>query len=80
MTQPVRIPADGVSLDRLLVAALLQRRTPRLQVAAPEGILATPGRLARQATGHQSGDAVVPASLPRAWTRLVSSISERTAP
>ncbi|MFD8716922.1 PrgI family protein [Streptomyces sp. NPDC059629] len=41
---------DGMPLDRLLVAALRQRMTPRHQVAAPEGIHPAPPWLTRQAT------------------------------
>lgn len=41
---------DGVSLDRLALAALRQRMTPRLQIAAPEGVTATPGWVTTHAT------------------------------
>lgn len=41
---------DGLSLDRLALAALRQRLTPRLQVAAPEGIQPAPAWLAEKAT------------------------------
>ncbi|HEY8983297.1 MAG TPA: PrgI family protein [Streptomyces sp.] len=49
---------DGVSLDRLLIAALRQRATPRLQAAAPEGVLPPPAWL----TQHHA-DEVTPAAL-----------------
>ncbi|WP_425838392.1 PrgI family protein [Streptomyces fractus] len=59
---------DGVSLDRLLLAAVRQRTTPRRQVAAPEGIHAPPPWLARYATapdGRKPTDsAAVPLRLP----------------
>ncbi|MGA6164156.1 PrgI family protein [Amycolatopsis magusensis] len=40
---------DGVSLDRLLLAAVRQRLQPRRRVAAPEGVRAAPSWLAGQA-------------------------------
>ncbi|UOX88419.1 PrgI family protein [Amycolatopsis sp. FBCC-B4732] len=39
---------DGVALDRLLLAALRQRRTPRHQVSAPEGVRPVPAWLASE--------------------------------
>ena len=52
---------DGISMDRLLVAAIRQRIRPRHQVAAPEGVrpapdwLTTTGRMARNGTAATSG-------------------------
>ncbi|MBL7496187.1 PrgI family protein [Frankia sp. CNm7] len=43
---------DGLSLDRLLLAAARQRDTPRRQVSAPEGITPPPAWLTDRAT-HQ---------------------------
>ena len=55
---------DGLSLDRLMLAALRQRMTPRYQVAAPEGIHPAPAWLTRQVTGpEQSSDSIAPAAL-----------------
>ncbi|MEU6573585.1 PrgI family protein [Streptomyces sp. NPDC046805] len=55
---------DGMPLDRLMLAALRQRMTPRQQVAAPEGIHAAPSWLTRQATEpeHPAGG-IAPAAL-----------------
>jgi hypothetical protein len=41
---------DGLSLDRLLVAAMRLRLTPRVQVAAPGGITAAPAWITAHAT------------------------------
>ncbi len=41
---------DGMSLDRLVLAAVRQRLTPRVQVSAPEGITPAPGWLLTHAT------------------------------
>ncbi len=41
---------DGVSLDRLVLAAVRQRMAPRVQVAAPEGVTAAPGWVTGRAT------------------------------
>ena len=68
---------DGVSLDRLLIAAFRQRATPRLQAAAPEGVFPPPAWL----TQH-SADEVTPAALrlpAGEWTRPGSLTSVRTA-
>jgi hypothetical protein len=50
---------DGVSLDRLLIAAIRQRLRPRHQVAAPEGVRPVPEwltvRTAAAATGRPGG-------------------------
>ncbi|MFF4503003.1 PrgI family protein [Streptomyces sp. NPDC001401] len=57
---------DGLPLDRLILAALRQRITPRYQVAAPEGIHPAPAWLARQVTAgeeQQAATAVSPAAL-----------------
>ncbi|WP_206789624.1 PrgI family protein [Amycolatopsis sp. MtRt-6] len=50
---------DGISLDRLLVAAIRQRFTPRHQVSAPEGIQPAPEWLA----DGRSRDDVAPTPL-----------------
>ncbi|MDQ0772880.1 hypothetical protein QF026_001346 [Streptomyces aurantiacus] len=55
---------DGMALDRLMLAALRQRMTPRHQVAAPEGIHPAPAWLARRATEpEQPTGGVAPAEL-----------------
>jgi hypothetical protein len=41
---------DGISMDRLLVAAIRQRVRPRHQVAAPEGVRPAPNWLTNQTT------------------------------
>ncbi|MFC8429294.1 PrgI family protein [Streptomyces sp. NPDC057253] len=46
---------DGVSLDRLVMAALRQRTVPRIQVAAPDGILPPPSWLTRQTDSIDQG-------------------------
>ncbi|MFJ4790046.1 PrgI family protein [Streptomyces sp. NPDC088794] len=55
---------DGLSLDRLMLAALRQRLTPRHQVAAPEGIPPAPAWLTHQVTESEqpTGD-IAPAAL-----------------
>ncbi|MGP3769735.1 PrgI family protein [Streptomyces sp. SDT5-1] len=59
---------DGLSLDRLLIAAVRQRMAPRHQVTAPEGIHPPPDWLARYATapedGSPTGTHAVPLDLP----------------
>jgi len=52
---------DGVSLDRLALAALRQRMAPRVQVAAPEGVNPAPGWVTARATGLE--DAMTGAEL-----------------
>ncbi|SEP54535.1 PrgI family protein, partial [Amycolatopsis saalfeldensis] len=59
---------DGMSLDRLLLAAICQRLQPRHQVAAPEGVRAAPGWLTSHITtndtdGTADGSEVSPAAL-----------------
>ncbi|WP_410660926.1 PrgI family protein [Amycolatopsis sp. lyj-112] len=59
---------DGVSLDRLLLAAIRQRLQPRHRVAAPEGIQAAPEWLTSRitttnATGAAGESDVSPAAL-----------------
>src|SRR3954469_12406305 len=39
---------DGISMDKLVLAALRQRFSPRHQVAAPEGIRSVPDWIASQ--------------------------------
>lgn len=59
---------DGLSLDRLLLAAVRQRTTPRHRINAPEGVLAPPAWLAARATGPsdsgQQDSAAAPLRLP----------------
>src|SRR4051812_21445925 len=50
---------DGVPLDRLLLAAIRQRFTPRHQVSAPEGVGPVPAWLA----GERAQDDVAPTPL-----------------
>lgn len=45
---------DGLSLDRLVVAAIRQRLAPRHRVAAPEGVRAAPGWLTQH--GDRGGN------------------------
>lgn len=45
---------DGVSLDRLLLAAIRQRLRPRHHVAAPEGVRPAPEWVASQATASHA--------------------------
>ena len=54
---------DGISLDRLLLAAIRQRRQPRHQVAAPEGIRPSPEWLARSIATDTRGSDISPAPL-----------------
>ncbi|MCK2239779.1 MULTISPECIES: PrgI family protein [unclassified Crossiella] len=54
---------DGISLDRLALAALRQALRPRHRVAAPEGIPAVPAWLAQHATHSTSTQGVSPAPL-----------------
>jgi hypothetical protein len=46
---------DGLSLDRLLVAAIRQRLSPRHRVAAPEGIRPAPDWVIRNTDAHRGG-------------------------
>ncbi|MGO1053258.1 PrgI family mobile element protein [Crossiella sp. CA198] len=54
---------DGISLDRLALAALRQALSPRHRVAAPEGIPAVPQWLAQHATTAGGSGAVSPVPL-----------------
>lgn len=55
---------DGLSLDRLLVAAARQRFTPRVQVAAPAGIAPAPAWITAHATASEgSAQRVTPSVL-----------------
>ncbi|MFD8493888.1 PrgI family protein [Amycolatopsis sp. NPDC059657] len=54
---------DGMSLDRLLVAAIRQRVAPRRRVAAPEGVRAAPDWLTEY-SARDEGVAPVPLELP----------------
>jgi PrgI family protein len=49
---------DGLSLDRLLVAAIRQRMGPRHRVAAPEGVRPAPDWLTAQTTTTTRGRAM----------------------
>ncbi|MGH3620928.1 MAG: PrgI family protein, partial [Sciscionella sp.] len=48
---------DGISLDRLLLAAIRQRIRPRHQVAAPEGVRPAPDWLTTQTAATSAGRA-----------------------
>ncbi|MGK3206860.1 PrgI family protein [Amycolatopsis sp. MEPSY49] len=55
---------DGISLDRLVLAALRQRMSPQHQVAAPEGVRPTPEWIGQTAsTTSSSASTVSPAAL-----------------
>jgi hypothetical protein len=56
---------DGLSMDRLLLAAVRQRLSPRYQVAAPEGIWPAPTWLAQHVVseGRQTTSAISPQPL-----------------
>lgn len=54
---------DGIGVDRLLAAALRQRRTPRRQVLAPEGVAGPPQFLDAALNGQRS-ESPVPLELP----------------
>lgn len=54
---------DGISLDRLVLAAIRQRMAPRHRVSAPEGVLPAPAWLTAHAT-TTSGVHVAAESLP----------------
>lgn len=65
----VLVQRDGLSLDRLLVAAVRQRLSSRHRVAAPEGIRAAPEWLTSRAhsseyPGHAAGVSPSPLRLP----------------
>ncbi|MFI9389229.1 PrgI family protein [Kutzneria sp. NPDC052558] len=55
---------DGLSLDRLVLAALRQRLTPRHRVAAPEGVRAAPEWLTALDTNSATAVSPVPLRLP----------------
>ncbi|WP_328869606.1 PrgI family protein [Streptomyces sp. NBC_00287] len=65
---------DGVPLDRLLLAALRQRMTPRHQINAPEGTHPAPTWLAAQAVGHGH----LASSTTRAAVRLPADSASET--
>jgi len=46
---------DGLTLDRLLVAALRQRTSPRHRINAPDGVIPPPSWLAARATSTAGG-------------------------
>ena len=56
---------DGISLDRLALAAVRQRMAPRYRVAAPEGVHPAPRWLANRVTAEKQGEhaVVAPAAL-----------------
>lgn len=56
---------DGVSLDRLMLAALRQRMAPRVQVAAPEGVTPASGWVTDRVTGFD--DAAGPVRPSALW-------------
>ncbi|WP_261562847.1 PrgI family protein [Frankia tisae] len=61
---------DGLSLDRLLVAAVRQRTSPRHRINAPEGVIPPPSWLAARATSAAGerqpagGESTAPLRLP----------------
>lgn len=65
---------DGLPLDRLLLAAVRQHLSPRVQVAAPEGIHPAPAWLADRATRYD-GQEAAPAS-PAALRLPAESVTE----
>jgi hypothetical protein len=54
---------DGLSLDRMLLAAIRQRRGPRHRVTAPEGVRPAPPWLTAHATTPGDTPHVAPAAL-----------------
>ncbi|MFJ3779824.1 PrgI family protein [Streptomyces sp. NPDC090075] len=58
---------DGMPLDRLMLAALRQRMTPRYQVTAPEGIHPAPAWLAQQAAQGQDQQGTATVSPAVLW-------------
>ncbi|WP_241255420.1 PrgI family protein [Candidatus Protofrankia californiensis] len=72
---------DGLSLDRMLVAAIRQRTSPRHRINAPEGVLPPPSWLATRATSSSrdlspsrprtSWRATTPANSPHSSRRSV---------
>ncbi|GLZ32103.1 hypothetical protein Lesp02_42910 [Lentzea sp. NBRC 105346] len=52
---------DGISLDRLVLAALRQRLSPRHQVSAPEGVLQVPEWLDHDQSAAQPAELRLPA-------------------
>ncbi|AHH98529.1 PrgI family protein [Kutzneria albida] len=54
---------DGISLDKLLLAAVRQRLSPRHRIAATEGVLPAPQWLATRATPTSAPQAVSPVAL-----------------
>ncbi|MDT0264122.1 PrgI family protein [Jatrophihabitans lederbergiae] len=55
---------DGLSLDRLLAAAVRQRLTPRVQIAAPGGIIPAPAWVTAHATSDPTSTGrVTPSAL-----------------
>ncbi len=65
---------DGISLDRLMLAALGQRLTPRYQVTAPEGVHPVPRWLATRVT-TPAGESPTTAS-PAALDLPAEGVSE----
>jgi hypothetical protein len=68
---------DGLSLDRLLLAALRQRFTPRVQVAAPNGIQPAPAWLTAHATASLGASHTTAGGLtPRALTLPARDVAD----
>ncbi|WP_409497464.1 PrgI family protein, partial [Amycolatopsis sp. cmx-11-12] len=61
---------DGMSLDRLLLAAIRQRLQPRHRVAAPEGVQAAPEWLTNSITATDASGAAGESEVSPAALRL----------
>ncbi|HEX8866616.1 MAG TPA: PrgI family protein [Lentzea sp.] len=61
---------DGISMDRLLVAALRQRIRPRHHVAAPEGVRPAPPWLTSRSTSSAAHETSVPEQVSPSALRL----------
>ena len=55
---------DGLSLDRLLLAAIRQRLQPRYRVSAPEGVRPAPAWMTARISRHSEGASPVPSIAP----------------
>jgi hypothetical protein len=67
---------DGVSLDRLLVAAIAQRIQPRHRVAAPEGVRPAPAWLTTRVASPAVGEHPVPQISPAPLRLPAQSVTE----
>ncbi|MBE1579441.1 PrgI family protein [Amycolatopsis marina] len=76
---------DGITLDRLVLAALRQRMSPQHRVAAPEGIRPAPEWLGRQVTntssksraqGKDGGDAAASTVSPAALRLPAEAVTD----